>query len=226
MQASYLVFLPVMLWTAQASTISFVGNLRTDANVVACGSGCVLDSSSTDGEYAQWAAVVDSFSVGTTSTMQAITFGYGGGVNGAGQTIAQGGLEPYLSLFDGSGNFVASTFFGTTCPAGANTNTLSGQCLDELLDGGILSPGTYQIAISAFENFSMAENQGTGTLADGFIGLGNLADGEDLHYAFDVILNSTTPVPEPRSTYLLLGCTLLLLLVCRRGKILQRGKHL
>ena len=99
MQASYLVFLPLMLWTAQASIISFVGNLRTDANVVACGSGCVLDSSSTDGEYAQFAAVVDSFSVGTTSTMQAITFGYGGGVNGAGQTIAQGGLEPYLSLF-------------------------------------------------------------------------------------------------------------------------------
>jgi len=51
--------------------------------------------------------------------------------------IPEGGFEPYLSLFDASGNFLASTFFGTTCPAGANTNTVSGQCFDELLDGGV-----------------------------------------------------------------------------------------
>lgn len=224
MKASYLLFLPVMLCTSRAETISFVGNLRTDANVVACGSGCTLDSSNSDGDYAQYAAVVDSFSVGSTSTMQAITFSYGGGVNAAAQTIAQGGFEPYLSLFDASGNFLASTFSGTNCPAGANTNTLSGECFDVLLDGEILSPGAYQIAISAFENLSFAENLGSGTLADGFTGLGNLEDGEDLHYAFDVILNSTTPVPEPRATYLLLSGAFLLLLVRRCGKTLEKSR--
>jgi hypothetical protein len=224
MKASYLVFLPVILCSAQADTVSFAGNLRTDANVVACGGGCILNSSNSDGDYAQWAAVVDSFNVGSTSTMRAITFSYGGGVNAAAQAIAQGGFEPYLSLFDASGGFIASTFFGTTCPPGANTNTLSGQCYDVLLDGGILSPGAYQIAISAFENLSLAENLGTGTLADGFTGLGNLQDGEDLHYAFDVILNSTTPVPEPRPTYLLLSVALLLVLVRRCGKTLEKSR--
>ncbi|HLK19532.1 MAG TPA: DVUA0089 family protein [Bryobacteraceae bacterium] len=216
---NYLLLLASILGltSAHANTISFTGNLRNDANVIACGSGCTLDASNTDADYAQWAAVVDSFAVGTTSQMSAITFSYGGGVNGAGTPIAQGGFEPYLSLFDSSGNFLASTFLGTTCPPGANTNTLSGQCFDVSLDGGILSPGTYQIAISAFENMSFAENYGTGTLADGFTGLGNLADGEDLHYAFDVILMNTAPVPEPSDLWLLLAASLAFL-AARRVK--------
>ena len=211
MKASYLLLLPVLLCTAHASTISFVGNLGTDANA-----GCDGGTCTSDGDYAQYGAVVDSFTVGTTSLMQAITFSYGGGVNGNGQNIAEGGFEPYLSLFDASGNFLASTYFGTTCPAGANTNSVSLLCYDELLDGGTLGPGTYQIAISAFENFSLAENYGSGTLADGFTGLGNLYPGEDLHYAFDVILASTTPVPEPRSVYVVLSAALLLVLIRRR----------
>ena len=53
-----------------------------------------------------------------------------GGVNGNGDVIAQSGFEPYLSLFDASGNFLASTWSGITCPAGANTNIDSGLCLD------------------------------------------------------------------------------------------------
>lgn len=63
--------------------------------------------------------------------------------------------------------------------------------------------GTYQIALSAYENLSFAENLGTETLADGFTGLGNLYPGEDLHYAFDVNITPGStppaPVPEPAS---------------------------
>ncbi len=195
---------------ARAETISFVGNLRDDANVVSCGSECTLGGSNSDGDYAQWAAVVDSFTVSTSSLMQAVTFSYGGGGNGSGTTIPEGGLEPYLSLFDASGNFLASTYFGTTCPGGANTNSVSGQCYDVLLDGGTLGPGTYQIALSAFENLSLAENLGTGKLADGFTGLGYLAPGEDLHYAFDVNLTPSSPAPEPSFGWLLGGAVLAL----------------
>lgn len=176
---------------AQATVLSFTGNLGTDATFLP------PVPSPTDGDYAQWAAVVEPFHVSTTSTMEAITFSYGGGTNGNGAVIAEGGFEPYLSLFDAAGNFLASTFYGTTCPAGANTNTVSGFCYDVALDGGTLGPGDYQVAISAFENMSYAENLGTGTLSDGFTGLGNLADGEDLHYALDVILTPGTPTPEP-----------------------------
>ncbi|MBZ5636828.1 MAG: DVUA0089 family protein [Acidobacteriia bacterium] len=71
-------------------------------------------------------------------------------------------------MFDSGGNFLASTFFGITCPPGAQTNTNSNQCFDVLMNGGTLAAGDYRIAISAFENLSFAENLGSGTLADGF----------------------------------------------------------
>jgi hypothetical protein len=82
-------------------------------------------------------------------------------------------------------------------------NTLGGNCFDVQLDTTpLLEPGTYTIALSAWENMSLAENLGTGTLADGFTGLGNLNPGENLNYAFDVILPSN--VPEPGTGLLLL----------------------
>jgi len=204
-------FLTIATLTALASalpcmadTTFFSGNLRTDATVLDCGSGCTLGPSNSDFDYAQSAAVVDSFVVGSTSTMSAITYSYGGGTSLTGAVVAAGGLEPYLSLFDASGNFLASTFFGTQCPAGANI--YDGYCDDESLDGGTLAAGTYYIALTAFQNMSLAENYGLGNLTDGFTGLGQLQQGEDLHYAFDVILtpNSTPPPPVPEPNYLFL----------------------
>lgn len=206
---------------AHANTISFTGDLRADATFLSCGLGCTLGASNSDGDFAQWAAVVRDFNVSTTSVMQAITFSYGGGTNGQGTVIPQGGLEPYLSLFNSSGDFLASTFFGTTCPAGAQTNTISHQCLDVLLNGGALAAGNYQIALSAFENLSLAENLGAGTLTDGFTGLGNLAASEDLHYAFDVILTpQVAPVPEPSAVWLCMAAVTALYCFSRR----QRGR--
>ncbi len=197
------------LWVpAHAGTISFTGDLATDATFLPPFSPPYID-----GDYAQYAAAVRLFHVTTSSLMQAITFSYGGGVNGAGSTIADSGFEPYLSLFDAAGNFLASTFFATTCPSGAHTNSSTGFCYDVLLDGGVLAAGDYKIAISAFENLSFAENQGNGTLADGFTGLGNLAPGEDLHYAFDVILTDTSGVPEPSTLFSTTGALLAVALV-------------
>ena len=195
----------------QANILSFAGDLRADATFVACGSGCTLSAGNSDFDYAQWAAVERDFTVGASSMVQAVTFSYGGGTNGHGMAIGPGGFEPYLSLFDSSGNFLASTFFGITCPPGANTNAGSGQCFDVLLDAGVLAPGNYAITISAFENMSFAENLGVGSLADGFTGLGNPAPGEDTHYAFDVILNDAKPAPEPARLGLAVCCVLMAL---------------
>ena len=100
---------------------------------------------------------------------------------------------------------------------GARTNTNSNQCFDVLLDGGVLAAGTYQIALSAFENLSFAENLGTGHLADGFTGLGNLAAGEDLHYAFDVIVTTQgAALPEPSTIWL--GMAAILAMSCLTKK--------
>ena len=207
-----MLFAGVWQGTARADVISFVGDLRSDANVP--GQGVAPDPSLSDAEFAQLTGFAATFHVAVPSSMEAITFSYGGGTNGHGATILEGGFSPYLSLFDAGGNFLASTFSGTTCPAGANNNSVTGNCYDVLLDGGNLGVGDYQIVISAFENLSYAENYGTGTLADGLTGLGNL-DGTgsinpvdpdyQLHYAFDVILGTpqTAPVPEPASLWLL-----------------------
>jgi hypothetical protein len=208
--------------TANAGTVSFTGDLRSDANFLDCGFACTLGAGNTDAEYAQWAARSVSFVVAVASPMSAVTFGYGGGINGNGAFIAEGGFQPYLSLFTASGDFLGSTFFGVVCPPGANTDSVSGACYDVGLDGGILAPGMYQLAISAFSNMSYAENLGAGVLADGFTGLGNLAAGEDLHYAFDIILDSPASVPEPGTGVFLFAGAVAWLLSTRR---LKRKKH-
>jgi hypothetical protein len=198
----------------RGNTLSFTGDLRADVTFTACGTGCQLGPADSDFDYAQWAAVVIPFHLSAPAQVDVISFSYGGGVNGAGATIAQGGFEPYLSLFDGAGSFLASTFFGVTCPTGANPNSVSGQCYDVALVAGTLAAGDYLLALSAFENLSAAENFASGTLADGFTGLGGLAFNEDLHYALDVRLDdaSTTTAPEfgtgPGPLVLMLFCAI------------------
>jgi hypothetical protein len=108
------------------------------------------------------------------------TYGYGGtanapgGKNAAGVVIASGGFDPYISLFQGSGS--SGTLFASnddgSCPFGA---TDLGLCHDSTLKL-ILPAGSYTLTLTVFENFSFAENLGSGTLGDGFIGLGNYFD--------------------------------------------------
>jgi len=96
--------------TASADVFFFSGDLRTDATVLSCGTGCTLGPGNTDGDYAQWAAAVYSFNVAAPASVQAITYGYGGGTSLTGTLVPSGGLEPYLSLFDSGGNFLIPRF--------------------------------------------------------------------------------------------------------------------
>lgn len=122
------------------------------------------------------------------------SYGYGGssqapgGVNASGQAIVSGGFDPYISVFVGTGDaatFLASNDDGS-CPPGA--------ALPLCHDSGltlVLPAGSYTVALSVFENFSFAENLGSGTLGDGFIGLGNYYDAASAttrssNYALDV----------------------------------------
>jgi hypothetical protein len=104
--------------------------------------------------------------------------------------FAAGGVDPYFTLFTGSGDsatFLDSNYAQATSTGGDFTWT------------GSLGVGSYEIALGAFENLSFAENLGSGTLGDGFIALGDPNSLGNGSYS----LTLTTPVPEPTTGWML-----------------------
>lgn len=176
---------------AQAGSISVVGHLDpNDANDVAL----IL------------------FTLTSAADVDVQTWGYGGtgsapgGVNAAGAVVPDGGFDPYVSLFDGVGSgatFLASNDDGL-CPPGNGAVA----CHDSTLHVASLAAGSYTLALSTFSNDSFAENTGSGTLGDGFIGLGNYYDAStnsvrSSNYAVDITSNGIPAVPEPSALVML-----------------------
>ena len=77
-----------------AETIFYSGQLRTDANITGCGTGCTLGAANSDGDYAQWAAVVSTFTVTQNTTMEAITYSYAGGTSQTGAVVQSAAFNP------------------------------------------------------------------------------------------------------------------------------------
>jgi hypothetical protein len=162
--------------------------------------------------------LVFPFSLGVPSSLTIQSYGYGGGVNAAGNAISAGGFDTYVSLFAGTGltaAFLASNDDGA-CPPGNASPT----CHDSTLAIASLAAGPYTLALSVFENFSFAENFGAGTLGDGFIGLGDYFDAASgltrtSRYAVDITADglAASPVPEPSAWPVAAGALLILILV-------------
>jgi hypothetical protein len=133
-------------------------------------------------------------------------------MNANGQVIAPGGFDTYFSLFQGTGpgaKFLVSNDDGA-CPPGDDTVA----CRDSTLNQS-LSAGSYTLAVSVFENISFAENLGSGTVGDGFIGLGNYFSSDTFSdttsaYAVDIVGDGLTksPVPEPNTVVLVAAALL------------------
>jgi len=160
-----------------------------------------------------------SFNLASKGTVLFQSYGYGGtssanvaGTNAAGLVIPGGGFDSYLSLFQGIGNsatFLASNDDGS-CPRG----TPDPVCADSTLTETGLAAGNYTLAITLPFNFSFAENYGSGTLGDGFIGLQSsyydAASNEvrTSNYALDIITGDarlTVVAPEPDTLSLLIA---------------------
>ncbi len=147
------------------------------------------------------------FTVGTPGGVVLRTFGYGGGVNAAGDLIAASGFDPMLTLFDGAGwQLVQNDDAG--CGSVGDPGT--GICLDARIDAS-LPAGSYVLALTQWGNFSFGP-----TLDDGFLqaGTGNYT-GPDGFWdakgaprtglrAVDITTPDAQPVPEP-ATVLLVG---------------------
>lgn len=175
---------------ASAATFTFSGNLGNAANTALVGVDLGAPSFASVYDIANNTAIY-RFTVATAGTVVFAT------ADGA------AGVDPYFSLFKGGTNaatFVDSSYFQ---PAGDFTMSMT------------LAAGTYTVALGAFDNFSFAENYGSGTLADGFIGLGEPDSVRNGFYSLQV----TTPVPEPTTAALLLAGLLTAGLLSRARKL-------
>lgn len=80
------------------------------------------------------------------------------GINAAGQTIAAGGFDPILSVYDAAtGNRIGYNDDGGCALVGEN----AGRCYDTYLELDDVAAGNYIVAVSMFSNFG-PENIRTG----------------------------------------------------------------
>ncbi|HEY4009497.1 MAG TPA: DVUA0089 family protein [Acidobacteriaceae bacterium] len=174
----------------------------------------------------------DTFSTTVTLTASGTvtlqTYGFGGGVNAAGTTIAPGGFDAFVGLFSGTGDgavFVDGTsdiltnYMPGCPPAGTATiGSVGGQCGDVTLELTGLSAGTYTVLLTDAAYLPAAVYEIGGTLGDGFFDLTggafqtcvdeNNCNTDTADWALDVTTGAgsggTTPgpVPEPPSVEL------------------------
>jgi hypothetical protein len=184
---------------AQADNFSFTGNFSQDDNVQ-----------------------LFNFVVGAPSNVTLRTWSYAGGVNAAGATIARGGFDPILALFDATGALLGQNDDGG---CGLVAADITGRCWDTFFTAS-LGAGNYTVGVMQYDNFANGPNlsngfsrSGQGNFTPGMSGCAasqnsfedvstTAACGRDNHWAFD-ILNvaeavQTGGVPEPATWAMLL----------------------
>lgn len=145
------------------------------------------------------------FTILSDTTIELMTWSYGGGTNGNGDAIAPGGFDPYVSIFDTTGDqLLLATADDGICPP-QNLGDRSA-CYDADLSLS-LPAGNYIAALTESGNFP----NGPG-LADGFSasGTGDFTGGPflniygdqmDGHWALDLVqvdsASLPSAVPEP-----------------------------
>ena len=120
------------------------------------------------------------------------TVSLGGTVSFVSTGFAGGGVDPYFTLFTGSGN--SATFLDS------NYNQAYYGGGGDFTWTGTLAAGQYEFSLGTFGNMSFAEQDPVDyTLGDGFIFIPNIDSLGSGAYAVTL----TTPVPEPTQTWLL-----------------------
>jgi hypothetical protein len=154
-----------------------------------------------------------SFTADGISTINFRSYGYAGGTNAAGAVIAAGGFSPVVTLFDRDNKY-------------SEYEVSSG----DFDFARLLPAGSYRAVISTFPNFfdvpDPLNNPNPLYSLAGFLGGGDF--GTDLlnnsltsAYAFDIVNQAATSVPEPSS---LIGSVLVGFAVVKFKRKLSLGK--
>lgn len=151
------------------------------------------------------------FSVTAPSSITIESFGYAGGTNAAGATIASGGFDTILTLFRADGAFISRN---DDNPSGAS-DPVTGTAYDSKIVINFALAGTYYATISQYNNvpfgpFSgdpVSRTDSNFTLDYAPVGSsGYFWDANSIertgNFAFDIV-TTTLPVPEPGSLALL-----------------------
>jgi hypothetical protein len=193
------IFVPALLLAAGAfaDTVSYTGTLSSPEDT--------------------WETDVELSGAGTL-TLQ--TWGFGGGTNAAGTVIPSGGFDPFVGVFDSSGDLIQGTSDGlsnytsfTGCPpAGLVTiGSVPGNCGDITMSLP-LAAGTYTVLLSDAEYIPNAvfDSPSYGNLSEGFTDLTggafqtcadlNDCNNDTANWALDVTTpRNVTATPEPGS---------------------------
>lgn len=169
---------------ADAVDFSFSGQLNDPTNAALAGSDLGTPQFATDAAIANNVALY-TFNVAASGSVSFTSLGFAGG-----------GVDPYFSLFSGSGN--AASFIGSNYVQAFSTG-------GDFAFSFVLAPGDYTISLGSFANMSIAENAGIGTLGDGFSGLGQAGALGSSYYKLNIdVPDRPIGAPEP-GTLLLLG---------------------
>jgi hypothetical protein len=139
------------------------------------------------------------------------TWGYAGGINGEGKTIARGGFDPYLALFDPTGLLIAvDDDGGAQVSADVPAPPGTGFRWDAFLFLSGLAPGQYLLALTQSNNFANGpffadgfsrQDEGNFTGPDQGIPDGSFLDVSGSQrtnlWAVDVTGDVSEPAPEP-----------------------------
>jgi hypothetical protein len=130
-----------------------------------------------------------TFTTISSSLVNFRSYGYdGGGPNAEGVTIAAGGFEPILTVFNNTnGNFIFEQYLTPTGLSDFNVNRT-------------LAAGDYKVVLSTYANFLKQQPNPLvpRNIADGFENQGDFF-GQQPNFAFDInnVNLTATAVPEP-----------------------------
>lgn len=163
--------------SASAANVSFTGSLAGDNDVQ-----------------------LFTFELAASADVTVRTWSYAGGTNAAGSLIGAGGFDPFVSLFFGTGD-TAILIDGNDDGVGVAVDAGTGFALDSLLQEFSLGAGSYTVALTQVANFANGP-----TLADGFLGSGNVGfGGRSAGWALDILgADVAQRIPEPATLALVL----------------------